>query len=267
MSSEESFATDYAALPAAGEAGSSRARPRRRAALVVLISSVVVIALSVVTILRRWSSAAGLVPGDHAELLQLLAERPDLAPLMPTIALNADKPPQGRFDDLVPVVFMHGMGDAGSNPGMQSLCKTASDRYPGLYVVCANVANGLSSVTKPLAEQVEEFRQMVTADARLREGFHAIGLSQGGLVLRGYLETRNDPPIKKLISVCVPHGGVGTCPPSPIYKTVCPLWKLAPYTAPLAFADYWKVGILLPCSLRPAPSRHSPALLPPTCSL
>ena len=21
---------------------------------------------------------------------------------------------------------------------------------------------------------------------------------------------------------------------------VCPLWKLAPYTAPLAFADYWK---------------------------
>ena len=45
-------------------------------------------------------------------------------------------------------------GDAGSNPGMRSLCKTAADAYPGLYVVCANVANGLASITMPLAEPV-----------------------------------------------------------------------------------------------------------------
>ena len=126
---------------------------------------------------------------------------------MPTTAL-AEKPPQGRFDDLVPVVFLHGMGDAGSNPGMQSLCKTATDAYPGLYVVCANVANGLASITTPLAEQVEEFSQFVKSDQRLSDGFHAVGLSQGGLVLRGYVETKNEPLVKKFVSVCAPQGGV-----------------------------------------------------------
>ena len=71
-------------------------------------------------------------------------------------------------------------------------------------------------------------------------GFHAVGLSQGGLVLRGYVETRNDPPVRRLISVCSPHAGIGSCPTNSLYKLVCPLWKLAPYTARLAFADYWK---------------------------
>lgn len=59
-------------------------------------------------------------------------------------------------------------------------------------------------------------------------------------MLRGYVQLHNDPPIRRLISLCVPHGGISTCPSSPIYKTLCPLWQLAPYTAPLAFADYWK---------------------------
>ena len=45
-----------------------------------------------------------------------------------------------------PVVFMHGMGDSGSNPGMKSLCASAPSKYPGMYSVCANVANGAASI-------------------------------------------------------------------------------------------------------------------------
>jgi palmitoyl-protein thioesterase len=123
---------------------------------------------------------------------------------------------------------------------MQSLCNTASEAYPGLYVVCANVANSLASITTPLAEQIEEFANFVKADPRLQGGFHAVGLSQGGLVLRGYVETHNEPPVHRLVSVCSPHAGIGVCPTSSLYKMVCPLWKLAPYTARFSFADYWK---------------------------
>ena len=126
---------------------------------------------------------------------------------------------------LTPVVFLHGMGDASSNPGMQSMCRTASDMYPGLYVVCANVADGLASITTPIAEQVDELADLVKADARLANGFHAVGLSQGGLVLRGYVERHNDPPVRRLISVCTPHAGISSCPSSSLYKMVCPLWK------------------------------------------
>ena len=222
---EYPYSTPYYSADAAPPRASRTAR--RRAVLVLLISSAALIALGVVAALRRRSSSAN---GDHAELLHLLEQQPDLVQLMPTLAILADKPADGKFDDAVPVVFMHGMGDAGNNPGMQSLCATASDKYPGLYVVCANVANGLSSVTSSIAEQVEEFHSMVTADARLSKGFHAVGLSQGGLVLRGYVETKNDPPIRRFVSVCVPHGGVGSCPTSPVYKTVrarpCPPARL-----------------------------------------
>jgi len=151
--------------------------------------------------------------------------------------------PVADGSSLTPVVFLHGMGDAGSNPGMQSLCQTARDSYPGMYVVCANVANDLSSITTPLAEQIEEFARSVQADPKLKDGFHAVGLSTGGLVLRGYVETKSheaSPPIKRLISVCAPHAGIAACPSSSLFKLVCPLWRLAPYTARLAFADYWK---------------------------
>ena len=139
-----------------------------------------------------------------------------------------------------PVVILHGMGDSSTNPGMAALCRSVSDAYPGIYVVCANVANGIASVTAPLADQVTDLAKLVRADAQLADGFHAIGLSQGGLVLRGYVERHNSPPVRRLMTICTPHAGVGTCPSSAMYKLVCPLWTLAPYTARLAFSDYWK---------------------------
>eukprot|EP01048_Picozoa_sp_COSAG05_P025522 COSAG05_NODE_6529_length_943_cov_0.727488_1_plen_139_part_10 len=89
---------------------------------------------------------------------------------------------QGSF---VPVVFLHGMGDSGKNSGMKSLCKTASDKYPGMHSVCSNVANGMSSITTELHKQVQEFAAEVRADPKLAQGFTAVGLSQGNLVLRG----------------------------------------------------------------------------------
>lgn len=42
----------------------------------------------------------------------------------------------------VPVVLMHGLGDAGSNPGMQSLAASISAAYPGLYSIAVDVADG-----------------------------------------------------------------------------------------------------------------------------
>jgi len=140
----------------------------------------------------------------------------------------------------VPVVFLHGMGDSGSNAGMKSICKTASDKYPGLHSVCSNVANGMSSITTELHKQLDEFTSEVRADPKLKGGFTAVGLSQGNLVIRAYIEKVNDPPVHKWVSICGPNNGIGTCPKNALYEAVCPLWKLAKYSAPIAFSDYWK---------------------------
>jgi len=78
--------------------------------------------------------------------------------------------------------------------------------------VCSNVANGVSSITTELAKQVEAFKTEVQADPKLKGGFNAVGLSQGNLVIRAYIQLYNDPPVKTYLSMCGPHGGVGTCP-------------------------------------------------------
>jgi hypothetical protein len=53
-----------------------------------------------------------------------------------------------------PVVLMHGLGDAGSNPGMQSLAQSIMTKYPGSYAVAVDVADGLDSFLTPVQQQV-----------------------------------------------------------------------------------------------------------------
>ena len=53
-----------------------------------------------------------------------------------------------------PVVLMHGLGDAGSNPGMQSLAQSVMTKYPGIYATAVDVADGLLSFLEPMKSQV-----------------------------------------------------------------------------------------------------------------
>ena len=38
--------------------------------------------------------------------------------------------------------------------------------------------------------------------------------------LKGHVETKNEPLVKKFVSVCAPQGGVGSCPSNQLYKMV-----------------------------------------------
>lgn len=91
---------------------------------------------------------------------------------------------------------------------------------PGLYVACANVlADGFASITTPLSDHVDKLARLVRADPKLAHGFHAVGLSQGRLVLRDFVEVYNLPPERRFVSVCTPHEGIGICPEA--YQMVC----------------------------------------------
>ena len=56
-----------------------------------------------------------------------------------------------KATDYVPVVFLHGMGDSGRNSGMKSICKSASDKFPGMHSVCSNVVRLRTAAISPLA--------------------------------------------------------------------------------------------------------------------
>jgi palmitoyl-protein thioesterase len=145
-----------------------------------------------------------------------------------------------------PVVLMHGLGDAGSNPGMQSLATSIETAYPGAYAVAVDVADGLWSFITSLQEQVDQFASTVRADPKLAGGFNAVGLSQGGLVVRGYIEQYNNPPVHNFVSICGVQGGEYNCPLEiQILPFVCEIFAADPYnfifngSLPISFSDYW----------------------------
>lgn len=63
-----------------------------------------------------------------------------------------------------------------------------------------------------LNHQTEYFAKVVRSNPAFANGFNAIGLSQGGLVIRAYIERYNDPPVLSFISIHVPQMGVASIP-------------------------------------------------------
>ena len=92
------------------------------------------------------------------------------------------------------------------------LPQAVGKKYPGVYSKCLTVADGVSSITTILSKQLDEFKAAIDSDDNLKNGFHAVGLSQGNLLIRAYIQKYNDPPVKNYISICGPHNGEGTCP-------------------------------------------------------
>jgi len=116
--------------------------------------------------------------------------------------------------DYVPVVLWHGMGDTCCFPfSMGSIKRLIEHQLPGVYVHSIMVGDNiiqdeihgfLGSVNDQIAEVAEKLK----ADPKLSRGFNAVGFSQGGQFLRGYVEMYNTPKVFNLISLGGQHQGV-----------------------------------------------------------
>jgi len=112
---------------------------------------------------------------------------------------------------------MHGMGDFASNPmGMEPMRAELSKR---LNTYVTNIAlNGiggfdiLSEFLMLMNKEVDTFATKVKSDPKLAGGFNAIGFSQGNLIIRGYIERYNNPPVYNWVSIHGPNLGVSSIP-------------------------------------------------------
>jgi palmitoyl-protein thioesterase len=116
-----------------------------------------------------------------------------------------------------PVVMMHGMNDAAHSGHIERMRGVVSETLDGAYVTSVQIGKNVqedeyNSVFLTMDEQVARFAAIVAKDPNLRKGFHAIGLSQGGLIIRGYIERFNDPPVIGFLSCHAPLAGVGSLP-------------------------------------------------------
>lgn len=117
----------------------------------------------------------------------------------------------------LPVVVAHGMGDSCFNSGIQHLTETMSTWLNGTYVVCIPTGSTQAEDTQngyflSMQDNLDVLAKAVRGDTQLRNGFHAVGLSQGCNLLRGYIALHNDPPVHTFISINGVNAGVGAVP-------------------------------------------------------
>jgi len=131
----------------------------------------------------------------------------------------------------VPIILMHGMGDFANNPmGMIPIRNDIRKHFNGsTYVTNIPLAKGdmedqMSEFLMVMNKEVTAFAAHVRADPKLAQGFNAIGLSQGNLIIRGYVERFNDPPVVNWLSVHGPLVGVIGFPHCNFSSEICKLF-------------------------------------------
>jgi len=104
-----------------------------------------------------------------------------------------------------PIVVLHGLES--SSEKMVPLCDWIEDTFYK-KVINIEIGNGeKTSLYTPLPEQLTELCDTIYNNKALENGFDFIGISQGGLLARGYVEQCNDYPVHNLITLVSPHGG------------------------------------------------------------
>ncbi|KIW26008.1 uncharacterized protein PV07_09138 [Cladophialophora immunda] len=121
-------------------------------------------------------------------------------------------------DQPLPVVIWHGLGDSADATGIKEVAAMLDNIHPGTYTYIISLGGNPGSADRQasffgnVTEQILAVCHMLASDNILRTApaLDAIGFSQGGLFLRGYVERCADwaPKIRSLITFGSPHNGI-----------------------------------------------------------
>ncbi|CAH3109297.1 unnamed protein product [Pocillopora meandrina] len=154
----------------------------------------------------------------------------------------------------IPAIIWHGMGDSCCNPlSMGSIKTMLENKIPGIYVRSLMIGDSVIQDTENgffmnVNDQVKQVCNKVANDPKLKNGYNALGFSQGGQFLRAVAQRCPNPPMLNLISFGGQHQGVFGFPHCPgENSTICSvLRKLLNYGAynpwiqkNLVQAEYW----------------------------
>jgi palmitoyl-protein thioesterase len=134
------------------------------------------------------------------------------------------------FEKDIPIVVLHGIASSAKN--MEVLSEWIEDTfYRDVFNI--EIGNGQkNSLFMPLQEQLNILCDTIYNIDELQDGFDFIGMSQGGLLARGYLENCNGYPVRNLINLASPNGGVIEDTTLDIYSDF--------YQEHLSVSGYWR---------------------------
>jgi palmitoyl-protein thioesterase len=150
-----------------------------------------------------FTSALSFVLYPEAFLSADQSQRPSVA----SLPVDDDTP--------LPLVIWHGLGDRFDADGLKDVAALADEVNPGTYVHIIKLADdGASDRTASffgnLTEQIDLVCNQLASDPILSTApaIDAIGFSQGGQFLRGYVERCNNPPVRNLVTFGSQHNGI-----------------------------------------------------------
>ncbi|KIK98645.1 hypothetical protein PAXRUDRAFT_823618 [Paxillus rubicundulus Ve08.2h10] len=119
--------------------------------------------------------------------------------------------------DIRPLVIWHGLGDTYASPGIVQFESEVKKMHPGIFVHSVFIdqdaqADQRAGFYGNVDQQLVLVTEQLSSIPELSRGFDAIGFSQGGQFLRGYVERTNTPPIHNLITFGSQHMGISDLP-------------------------------------------------------
>ncbi|KAK4207891.1 palmitoyl-protein thioesterase [Rhypophila decipiens] len=118
-------------------------------------------------------------------------------------------------DTPLPVIIWHGLGDNYAADGLHQVGELVDAANPGTLVYYVRMDNNPSKDSQAtflgnVTEQIAKVCADLAADPILSTApaIDAIGFSQGGQFLRGYVERCNNPPVRNLITFGSQHNGI-----------------------------------------------------------
>jgi palmitoyl-protein thioesterase len=132
----------------------------------------------------------------------------------------------------LPIVLMHGI--LSDTNKMEPVANWLRENTGGAVVLPIEIGNGRQdSAVLTMPEQLDMFCQSIRDNQEvLAGGFNMIGISQGGLLARGYVQRCADFPVRNLITWVSPHGGVYPYPDPVIYTDAA--------QAKNSYPGYWR---------------------------
>lgn len=105
-----------------------------------------------------------------------------------------------------PTVLLHGVL---ANKNNMNELKQLLELNFNIKVYNLEIGNGaITSLYTPMNKQLDMLCDTIYSMDELKNGFNFIGMSQGGLLARGYVEYCNKYPVNNLITLVSPNGGV-----------------------------------------------------------
>ncbi|KAK7692900.1 hypothetical protein QCA50_004535 [Cerrena zonata] len=131
-----------------------------------------------------------------------------------------------------PLVIWHGLGDSYASPGMLEFIQMIKEVHPDIFVHSIHIQENIEEDQKAgwfgnVNEQIEFVSQQLANTTELKDGFDALGFSQGGQFLRAYVERYNSPPVHNLITFGSQHMGVSDIPLCRPWDLFCQLARRA----------------------------------------